>query len=194
MGDIGQPQDFYGCFSNRIYPLMHCWPFSFAISLVLTKVTPQTPCRKEHLPDKGCLSLVSPLGITTLETSFHICVIIWILNLFYRTTSSLKTHFFISRILDPITGDVKNIVHDNAPQIQQTKSQQNKWEKCWKLANWRVIPMQKASSYTLSKCIQIFTWAMASSYTLSPELWHLPTLCHLSYGIFLHFVTWAMAF
>ena len=93
--------------------------------------------------------------------SFPIYVIIWILKLFYLTTSSLKTHFFINRILYPITGDVTSILYryssDNTHQIQK-KMNCNKTRESWKLANGRVV--LKMSPYTLSQCIQIFTWAM----------------------------------
>jgi hypothetical protein len=85
----------------------------------------------------------------------------WILKLFYLTTSSLKTYFFINRILYPITGDVTSILYrypsDNTHQIQK-KWITTKQEKRWKLANGRVV--LKMSPYTLSQCIQIFTWAM----------------------------------
>ena len=54
----------------------------------------------------------------------------WILKLFYLTTSSLKTYFFINRILYPITGDVTSILYryssDNTHQIQKNELQQNK--------------------------------------------------------------------
>ena len=75
---------------------------------------------------------------TNILKSFRIFGIIWILNLFYHTISSPKTHFFISRILGFVTGDVMNIVP---------------------LFSWQYS--QKVSPYIQ---IQIFTWAIQSCF------------------------------
>ena len=113
-----------------------------------------------HFKFEFFIEIVKLLDSNHLK-SFLIYVIIWILKLFYLTTSSLKTHFFINRILYPITCDVTSILYcypsDNTHQIQK-KWITTKQEKRWKLANGRVV--LKMSPYTLSQCIQIFTWAM----------------------------------
>ena len=49
-----------------------------------------------------CLHRNGQVAAFLLSCEFLICFIV--------TISSLKTHFFINRILDPITGDVMNIV------------------------------------------------------------------------------------
>jgi hypothetical protein len=47
---------------------------------------------------------------TCILNTYHFVFLLPPEFLFYRTTSSLKTHFFVNRIIDPITGDVMNIV------------------------------------------------------------------------------------
>jgi hypothetical protein len=47
---------------------------------------------------------------------------------------------YIHSFIDAITGDVMNIVMLSMWQTQKSKSQQNKTEKCWKLANCKMHP------------------------------------------------------
>ena len=110
------------------------------------------------------IEMVNCLNTIILQ-SFLIIVFTSILHLFYRTIIPPKictTHICINRIHGPITSDVMNTVTlsewQYAPNTRNSITTKKNW-KTLKVVNCRVIP--KVSPYTLSKCTQMFTWAMA---------------------------------
>ena len=68
-------------------------------------------------------------------------VIIYILNLVFRTASSFNVHlpsiYLFTLLL--VTSGILRYPRGNTRQLQKTKSQQNEAEKRWKLTNCRVI-------------------------------------------------------